>query len=385
MRAAPYLHSLALILLVATAAPAAACVGDCNDDDRVLVNELVTMVNVALETTPLTACAAGDADQNGAIAVDEILAGVNHALAGCTATTPLAPCSGAALTSCGAACGSDSGQGCCTLTTPNGCFNPNDGSIAFTPCGTQPSAACLLPGGPTPTATQPSGPTATASPTPTGPTPTPISGAGTQVTIVNQTAAATTVYVNFGADSQITQSDWAAFCSGSGLSCQFPLGANASQALPNPSGKYLNFTTAFGSPVGCGATKAEVNVNNPSWYDILDVSLVDGYSNDVAIIATPTGGGQAVQLGPPNGESGNETVFGVYPYGCDVCVARCSPPCGIAKSDPLLGCNSSCDNCQSNGVDGCKAGTQSNPAVPCQFQGPTLGGGGQTVQVVLMP
>ena len=192
------------------------------------------------------------------------------------------------------------------------------------------------------------------------PTPT-----GTIVGVSNQAAAAATVNVSFGADSAVKASDWSSFCAGSGLVCSFPLAASATQPLPT-SGKYLNATLAFNGS-GCGATKAEINVNNPKWYDTLDVSLVDGYSNNVTIIATPTIG-SPTQLGPPLGKDGNEMVFGLFPYGCDICTARQAPPCGIAP-----------------GGTGCKAGTQYKPDVPCQWQGPNKGGGGLTVDVQLLP
>ncbi len=184
---------------------------------------------------------------------------------------------------------------------------------------------------------------------------------GTDVSVQNKRTTATTVYVSFGSDSKVTASDWS-FCTGSGLSCSFPLDASTTKPLPNPSSKYLNATFSFGEPVGCGVTKAEVNVNNPNWYDILDVSLVDGYSNDIEIVTS------SATLGPPKGETGNEKVYGLYPYGCDICVERQSPPCGISK-----------------GKQGCKTGTQYDPAVPCQWQGTTKGGGGESVTVSLLP
>ena len=185
----------------------------------------------------------------------------------------------------------------------------------------------------------------------------------TTAAVHNKTKAATTVYVAFGSDSAITSSDWA-FCTGSGLNCSFPLAAGAVQPLTGIA--YLNATIAFGEAVGCGVTKSEVNINNPAWYDILDVSLVDGYSNSVQIVATPTGG-KAEQLGPPLGETGNEKVYGLFPYGCDICVERQAPPCGIPT-----------------GKAGCKTGTQYDPDVICQWQGPTMGGGGLAVEVQLV-
>jgi hypothetical protein len=179
----------------------------------------------------------------------------------------------------------------------------------------------------------------------------------TGTTVSVRSSSATTVYVAFGADSAITADDWS-FCSGSGLTCSFPL--DGVQRLPIE-GAHLNATFAFGQPVGCGVTKAEVNVNNPNWYDILDVSLVDGYSNDILISVFETGDLSPTPIGPPKGASGNEHVFGVFPLGCDLCVQRGDPPCGI-EPGPLHG-------------DGCKLkGTQYDPDPPCQWQGSTKGG-----------
>lgn len=59
------------------------CVGDCNGNKDVTVNELITMVGIALGSAPLSACTAGDADRNGQIAINEIITGVNNALDGC--------------------------------------------------------------------------------------------------------------------------------------------------------------------------------------------------------------------------------------------------------------------------------------------------------------
>ena len=59
------------------------CVGDCNGDGTVTVDEILTMVNIALGNTPVTACEAGDANHDGQITVDEILTAVNNALNGC--------------------------------------------------------------------------------------------------------------------------------------------------------------------------------------------------------------------------------------------------------------------------------------------------------------
>jgi hypothetical protein len=72
-----------------TARAVASCVGDCGGDGEVTVNELLSMVNVALGNAAVTACAAGDANQDNEITINEILAAVNNALNGCVlAATP---------------------------------------------------------------------------------------------------------------------------------------------------------------------------------------------------------------------------------------------------------------------------------------------------------
>jgi hypothetical protein len=59
------------------------CVGDCTGDGDVTVNELITMVNIALGTAEISICTAGDANGDGEITINEIIAGVNNALNGC--------------------------------------------------------------------------------------------------------------------------------------------------------------------------------------------------------------------------------------------------------------------------------------------------------------
>jgi hypothetical protein len=59
------------------------CVGDCNGNGSVLINELVTGVDIALGTLPVSACSAFDFSGNGAVTVDEIIRAVNNALNGC--------------------------------------------------------------------------------------------------------------------------------------------------------------------------------------------------------------------------------------------------------------------------------------------------------------
>ncbi len=73
---------------VGTAAPTptpspVACVGDCSGSHVVTVNDLITMVNIDLGTSPVSSCTAGDADGNGEITIDEIITALNNALNTC--------------------------------------------------------------------------------------------------------------------------------------------------------------------------------------------------------------------------------------------------------------------------------------------------------------
>ncbi len=63
------------------------CVGDCNGDGHVTIDEILIMVNIALGNTTPGACVAGDANSDGQVTVDEILAAVNNGLNGCSSAT----------------------------------------------------------------------------------------------------------------------------------------------------------------------------------------------------------------------------------------------------------------------------------------------------------
>ncbi|MFQ5668660.1 MAG: hypothetical protein ACE5I7_19830 [Candidatus Binatia bacterium] len=66
-----------------TATPGVVCLGDCGEDGTVTVNELLMMVNIALDEAPVSDCEAGDGNGDRRITIDEILAAVSHALEGC--------------------------------------------------------------------------------------------------------------------------------------------------------------------------------------------------------------------------------------------------------------------------------------------------------------
>ena len=62
--------------------------GDCNFDQTVTVNELITGVNIALGTSPVDACIEADVNGDGEVAINEILTAVNAALSGVPAAAP---------------------------------------------------------------------------------------------------------------------------------------------------------------------------------------------------------------------------------------------------------------------------------------------------------
>jgi hypothetical protein len=61
----------------------AVCGGDCNMDAQATVDEVLTLVNIALGTADLLNCPAGDANHDNQLTINEIIAAVEHALNGC--------------------------------------------------------------------------------------------------------------------------------------------------------------------------------------------------------------------------------------------------------------------------------------------------------------
>jgi hypothetical protein len=59
------------------------CAGDCDGSAEVTIDELLVMVNIALEAAPVTLCQAADVNRDDTITVDEILIAVSRALMGC--------------------------------------------------------------------------------------------------------------------------------------------------------------------------------------------------------------------------------------------------------------------------------------------------------------
>lgn len=86
------IHGLLVLLTMASALTppraTAACLGDCNADGAVTVDEVLTGVNIALGTRPLDDCGSFDADDSATVTVDELIAGLNAALVGCVPDEP---------------------------------------------------------------------------------------------------------------------------------------------------------------------------------------------------------------------------------------------------------------------------------------------------------
>lgn len=66
-----------------TRTPGEVCVGDCDGNGTVTVDEIVIMVNIALGNRDVADCESGDSDNSGTVTVDEILTAIQNALNGC--------------------------------------------------------------------------------------------------------------------------------------------------------------------------------------------------------------------------------------------------------------------------------------------------------------
>lgn len=65
---------------------AGTCVGDCNGDGAVTIEELVTGVAIALNQEVVTRCTRLDTDGDGTVKIDELVTAVLNALNGCGET-----------------------------------------------------------------------------------------------------------------------------------------------------------------------------------------------------------------------------------------------------------------------------------------------------------
>ncbi|HYD48837.1 MAG TPA: hypothetical protein VEB21_10840, partial [Terriglobales bacterium] len=72
-------------------ARADACDGDCNVDGAVTVDEILTMVQIALGEMAMAGCPAGDRDGDGGVAIDELVSALGTVMSGCILQTTGAP------------------------------------------------------------------------------------------------------------------------------------------------------------------------------------------------------------------------------------------------------------------------------------------------------
>ena len=72
-----------VLVLLNDSEPRPVCVGDCDGNGSVAINELIRGVNIALGLADVATCIAMDRDGNGAVAIAELIAAVNNALHGC--------------------------------------------------------------------------------------------------------------------------------------------------------------------------------------------------------------------------------------------------------------------------------------------------------------
>lgn len=69
----------------------AACIGDCNVDRDVTIDELMVGVNISLGESGVDSCVAFDADVSESVTVDEVITGMTMGLEGCVVALPRLP------------------------------------------------------------------------------------------------------------------------------------------------------------------------------------------------------------------------------------------------------------------------------------------------------
>ena len=116
------LASAGLWLATTAAIAVATCVGDCNGNGSVAINELVVGVNIALGTQTVSVCPAFE-DQSGMVNISQLVKGVNNALGSCPAAdTP-------------------------TATVTSGTQSPSETVVSGTPTETSTPVPTITPGG----------------------------------------------------------------------------------------------------------------------------------------------------------------------------------------------------------------------------------------------
>jgi hypothetical protein len=102
--------SAVALVLSCCAAARAECIGDCDGNGEVTVNEIITEVNIALTTAHVFTCPAGDSNGDGVITIDELVASDVNLLNGCGAPPPTPVASGPVSIQVGSATGAPGEQ-----------------------------------------------------------------------------------------------------------------------------------------------------------------------------------------------------------------------------------------------------------------------------------
>lgn len=84
-RVSPLLATVLALNAFALASPAQACLGDCNGDREVTVDEVTTGIQRALGEDTAPRCAAFDPDSDGRVDVADVITAVTNLLHGCPA------------------------------------------------------------------------------------------------------------------------------------------------------------------------------------------------------------------------------------------------------------------------------------------------------------
>lgn len=109
------------------------CVGDCNCDGSVSINELIAAVNIALGSLPVEACMPIDKNVDGMISIDELITAVNDALNGCSMASLAASAKlGTVALKIGSAAGAPGDKIEFTIDVLDGASQPAGASIDLT-------------------------------------------------------------------------------------------------------------------------------------------------------------------------------------------------------------------------------------------------------------
>ena len=120
-------------LLWSSVGSAQTCAGDCNDDKMTAINELISCVNIALDSAPVTTCQACDVNGDGMVTINELIASVGVALDPSNCQTPPPGLCGNGTMDSGEECDDGNifgGDGCAANCTTEdlrvGVFNPDE-------------------------------------------------------------------------------------------------------------------------------------------------------------------------------------------------------------------------------------------------------------------